>query len=43
MLTQWLQPIPEEKFIRLVYIGKLRLVNKVGNSKPTMEEMMKDI
>jgi len=45
MRTEWLQlqPIPESKFIRVVYIGKLRLVNKVGNSKSTLEEMMKDI
>jgi len=45
MRTEWLQlqPIPESKFIRVVYIGKLRLVNKVGNSKPTLEEMVKDI
>jgi len=43
MFTEWLQPIPENKFIRVVYIGKLRLVNEVGNSKPTLEEMMKDI
>jgi len=43
MFTEWLQPIPENKFIRVVYIGKLRLVNKASNSKPTLEEMIKDI
>jgi len=45
MLTHWLQPIPEKKYIRLVYVGKLRLVNKNNDpqSPQTLEEMMSDI
>jgi len=47
MLTQWLQPIPEKKYIRVVYCGKLRLVNKEGKTnfknKPTLEDMIDDI
>jgi len=45
MLTQWLQPIAEKKYIRVVYVGKLRLVNKDGKAKstPTLEEMISDI
>jgi len=46
MLSQWLQPIPEKKYIRVLYLGKLRLVNKDGSSMndvPTLEEMIEDI
>jgi len=46
MLAEWLQPIPEKKYIRVVYVGKLRLVNKDGSEQkgaPTLEEMMEDI
>jgi len=45
MLSEWLQPIPEKKYIRLLYVGKLRLVNKVGNAHnaQTLEEMIDDI
>jgi len=47
MLTQWLQPIPEKKYIRVVYCGKLRLVNKEEKTnlknKPTLEDMIDDI
>jgi len=46
MLTEWLQPIPEKKYTRVVYVGKLRLVNKDGSSMkdaPTLEEMIEDI
>jgi len=46
MLAQWLQPIPEKKYIRVVYVGMLRLVNKDGSSTkdvPTLEEMVEDI
>jgi len=42
MHTEWLAPIPENKYIRLVYIGMLRLVNKDG-TKPTLNEMVKEI
>jgi len=45
MLTQWLQPIPEKKYIRVVYVGKLRIVNKANkpHNPQTLEEMMNDI
>jgi len=47
MLTQWLQPIPEKKYIRVVYIGKLRLVSKdrgkSNKKEPTLEHMIDDI
>jgi len=50
MLTEWLAPIPEKKYIRVLYIGKLRLVNKhdcddsnSNKAKPTLEEMIDDI
>jgi len=42
MLTQWLQPIPEKNYIRVVYCGKLRLVKKEGRNQ-TLEEMIGDI
>ena len=45
MLTQWLQPIPEKKYLRCVYVGNLKLVHKSGTKykKPTLEEMIEDI
>jgi len=46
MLAQWLQPIPEKKYIRVVYCGKLQLVTKDGKNmkdKPTLEVMINDI
>jgi len=46
MLTQWLQPIPEKKYIRVVYCGKLRLVTKEGRTKfkkQALEDMIEDI
>merc|ERR1719419_1227666 len=47
MLDEWLQPIPEKKYVRVVYMGKLRLVNKDGSemqgATPTLEEMIEDI
>jgi len=46
MFTEWLQPIPEKTYIRVVYLGKLQLVNKDGSSMkkvPTLQEMMQDI
>jgi len=46
MLTEWLQPIPEKNYRRVLYIGKLQLVNKDGSSKknvPTLNEMIEDI
>jgi len=46
MLGEWLKPIPEKNYIRVVYVGKLRLVNKDGSSMkdaPNFEEMVEDI
>jgi len=51
MLTEWLQPIAEKKYIRVLYIGRLRLVSKEGRKDgitkesytPTLEEMVDDI
>jgi len=46
MFTEWLQPIPEKKYIRIVYAGKLRLINKDKNQtkdSPKLEEMLEDI
>jgi len=46
MFAQWSQPIQEENYIRVVYIGKLRLVSKSGEKlekKPTLEDMINDI
>jgi len=47
MLTQWLQPIPERTFIRVVYVGEMRLVPKFGteveNEKPTLEKTIDEI
>jgi len=51
MLTEWLQPIAEKKYIRVLYIGRLRLVSKEGRKDgltkesytPTLEEMIDDI
>merc|ERR1719383_1539360 len=49
MLSQWLQPIPESEYVRVLFVGKLKLVpNKNGNSNEeecthTLEEMMRDI
>jgi len=46
MLTEWLQPIPEKKYVRVVYIGKIQLVTKLGQAtkvKPTLEEIIEDI
>jgi hypothetical protein len=46
MLTQWLQPIPEKKYIRVVYVGKIRLVTKDGRiskDEPTLEAIIEDI
>lgn len=47
MYTQWLQPIPEKKYIRCVYVGKVRLLPAGGKSSkamtPTLEQMIQDI
>jgi len=43
MRSTWLKPISEHKYIRLVYLGKLRLSDKVGGSRSTLEEVMNDI
>jgi len=47
MCTQWLQPIPEEKYIRVVYVGKLRLVSKnrgkSNKKEPMLENLIYDI
>merc|ERR1719494_313254 len=51
MLTEWLKPIPERSYIRVLYLGKLRLrwkADEDNNSKkservPTLEEMIDDI
>merc|ERR1719283_650529 len=46
MLSQCSQPIPEEGYIRVVYIGKLRLVTKSGKNlkdKPTLKDIIDDI
>jgi len=46
MLTQWLQPIPEKKYIRIVYVGKIQLVSKDGRKSkkdPTLEAVIEEI
>lgn len=46
MLTEWLMPIPEKSYIRVLYLGKLKLRWKDSQKSgpaPTLEEMMKDI
>jgi hypothetical protein len=46
MLTQWLQPIPEKKYIRVVYVGKIRLVGRDGRKskdKLSLEAIIDDI
>jgi len=51
MHTEWLAPIPEKNYIRMVYLGKLRLLRKPNPedekfevSRPIkLEEMMKEI
>jgi len=29
--TEWLAPIPEEEYLRIVYVGKLKISSKFGN------------
>jgi len=46
MLTTWLQPIAEKKYIRLLYVGKIQLITNRGRNskgKPTLEAILKDI
>jgi len=45
MLAQWLSPIPEKEYIRVVYCGKLRCVSKDGrkNVNLTLEDMVAEI
>jgi len=50
MFSEWLQPIAETNYIRLLYVGKLQLISKtrrngtqVEEHVPTLDEMMKDI
>ena len=47
MLTQWLQPIPERNYLRVVYVGKIRIVSKFGTKlegkDATLEEVIDDI
>jgi len=40
MMTEWLQPIPEKEFIRVLYIGKLQLpqLHVAGESKENAKE-----
>jgi len=51
MYTEWLAPIPEKHYVRIVYLGKLRVLRnpnsedeKIDASCPySLEEMIKDI
>jgi len=52
MFTNWLMPIPEKSYIRVMYVGRLKLVWKdepevhcwtKRRTAPTLEEMIKDI
>jgi len=46
MLTQWLQPIPEKKYVRVVYVGKIQLVGRDGRKlkdKLSLEAIIDDI
>jgi len=51
MYTEWLAPIPEKNYIRIVYLGKLRLLRKPSSEDEkidasrsySLEEMIKDI
>jgi len=48
--TEWLAPIPEEDYLRIVYVGKLQDVatrsdsrNKTDSNSKSIEEMINDI
>jgi len=50
MFTEWLQPIAETNYIRVLYVGKIQLIpktrrngNQVEEYVPTLDEVMKDI
>jgi len=50
MLTQWMQPIAEKEYIRVLYLGKLQLRGKREDGKPSagakeiaLKEMISDI
>jgi len=52
MQVKRLMPIPEKSYVRMMYLGRLNLLYKEGSkhknsvnskSRPTLEEMMKDI
>jgi len=43
-LTEWLQPVPEEEYLRIVYVGKLQICSKSNNNNITqLENMINDI
>jgi len=43
MVSRWLQPIPEEKYIRVVFVGKIRIVSKHGKKSEGKETTLEDV
>jgi len=47
--TEWLAPIPEEEYLRIVYVGKLQTRSTLGNGRskamsiPQIQDMIDDI
>jgi len=48
MLTEWLAPLPEEKYLRILYVGKLQIISTSAGceediSTSKLEDMINDI
>jgi len=43
--TEWLAPLPEEEYLRMVYVGKLQILPKMsdGGNKTTSSAKLKDM
>jgi len=46
---EWLAPLPEEEYLRIIYVGKLQITPEIGDgievgiSAAKLEDMIRDI